>query len=95
MLGNRITPIDQNCSKQVVIIVLGLPDVMSETVQRLTIDTLSVISFSLLNRFNKFNSLQIICPAVYIWQQQIADKQRKKTCNSYEYTKPVMFPQKI
>lgn len=29
--GKSITPIDQNCSNNVVIIVFGLPSVMSET----------------------------------------------------------------
>lgn len=29
--GNMITPIDQNCSKRVVIMVFGFPDVISET----------------------------------------------------------------
>lgn len=29
--GNIITPIDQNCSNKVIIIVFGLPSVISET----------------------------------------------------------------
>lgn len=32
--GKIITPIDQNCSKSVVMIVFGFPDVMSETLEK-------------------------------------------------------------
>lgn len=32
--GRSMTPIDQNCSCNVVTIVLGLPSVMSETMQK-------------------------------------------------------------
>lgn len=39
--------------------------------------------------------LHIIEPAVYIWQQQTAERHRKNTCSSYEYTKPVILPQNI
>lgn len=39
--------------------------------------------------------LHIICPAVYIWAHDTADKHLKNTCNSYDFTNPVKLPQNI
>lgn len=36
-----------------------------------------------------------MAPAVYIWAQHTADRQRKNTCNSYDATWPVILPQNI
>lgn len=94
IVGNRITPIDQNCSKSVVTMVFGLPPVMSETVYKRKKKKNRFTTLCLICRL-KGVTLHIIPPAVYIWQQQTADRHLKKTCNSYVYTKPVIFPQKI
>lgn len=47
MLGNKITPIDQNCSKRVVTMVFGFPPVMSET--KMKINQHEISKFSILS----------------------------------------------